>query len=993
VKNAYGGFCRARYKTIIMKRRETQPVYTPCSTYRVQFNKLFTFEDATGLVPYLDELGITDIYASPFLMARPGSLHGYDVTNHAQFNPEIGDEASFLRLSEELRRRKMGMIADVVPNHMCISHSSNAWWWDVLENGPSSSFARYFDIDWRPPKEELVNKVLLPMLGDQYGRVLENQEIQIVYSGGQFDVAVYGTPLPLAPRTWTMILEPAVGKLREKLGASHEHVAEMESIITALGHLPGPTEADEAKIRERQREKEIVKRRLSALLETSPDSLECIQGSLAEINGQRGEPRSFDRLERLLESEAYRLSFWRVAMDEINYRRFFDVNDLAAIRVEDPEVFSAVHALIFDLVRQGHIRGLRVDHPDGLFEPEKYFRFLQDACKAWTAASNGHARPEGAKRTFYIVAEKILTGNEPLRQEWAVEGTTGYSFLNLVNGLFVDHTKEKAFHLLYRRFAGWQTGFDDLVCDSKRLILQVAMSSELNVLARKLDHISEQHRWSRDFTLESLRDGLREVLAAFPVYRTYVRGDQTEVDPQDRRQVATAIREAKRRNPAISESVFDFIQSVLLLELTSGIDDSQRAERQMFVMRFQQLSSPVMAKGVEDTAFYRYYPLASLNEVGGDPSRFGVPVNAFHRRNLIRREVWPNSMSASSTHDTKRGEDVRARINALSEAPGEWYRAIRHWRQLNRGAKTMVGGRPAPDANEEYLLYQTLVGTWPLFPMNAGDHEAYIQKIDGYLQKALHEAKLHTSWISPHTEYEQAVTKFVEHVLEPSPGNVFLQELRQFQAPIAKAGMWNSIAQLLLKIASPGVPDFYQGNEIWAFDLVDPDNRRVVDYELRRRMLAGIREQAARDRAALVERLRENPCDGAIKLYITSEALRFRRKHRDLFEQGSYTGLASDGSRARHVVAFSRAMDRKVLVALTGRFFLRLCNSHRKPIGDVWANTTVVLPRKMEQASFCDIFTGQTITAEQRDGKLLLPLNKVFSQCPVALLFAESAVA
>ncbi len=962
-----------------MKRREAQPVYTPSATYRLQFNKSFTFQVAAGLVDYLDQLGITDIYASPFLMARPGSTHGYDVTDHSRFNPEIGDEASFSEFSTALRSRNMGLIADVVPNHMCITHPSNVWWWDVLENGPSSPFARYFDIDWHPPKEELVNKVLLPTLGDQYGRVLENQEIQIVYGDGQFHASVYQTPLPLAPPTWTMLLEPAAARLREKLGQENEHVAEMESIVTALGHLAGPTETDEAKVRERQREKEIVKRRLTALLEASLEAAESIDASLAEINGRRGEPRSFDRLERLLESEPYRLSFWRVAMDEINYRRFFDVNDLAAIRVEDPEVFSAVHALIFDLVRRGDIRGLRVDHPDGLFEPEKYFRFLQDGCKA------------GSAQAFYVVAEKILTGNEPLRTEWAVEGTTGYSFLNLVNGLFVDRTKDKAFQQLYRRFTGWATAFDDLLCDSKRLILQVAMSSELNVLARRLDQISEQHRWSRDFTLESLRDGLREVLAAFPVYRTYVSSGQTEVDGQDRRQVNIAIRQAKLRNPAISESVFDFIQNVLLLEYPSGVDDAQRAERRMFAMRFQQLSAPVMAKGVEDTAFYRYYPLASLNEVGGDPSRFGTSVNAFHRRNLIRQQLWPNSMSASSTHDTKRGEDVRARINVLSETPGEWYRAIRRWRELNRPAKTKVAERHAPGANEEYLLYQTLVGTWPLYPMNPEEHEVYMRRIDAYMQKALHEAKLHTSWVNPNNEYEQAVTKFVERVLDPGSGNIFLQELRQFQAPIANAGMWNSIAQLVLKIASPGVPDFYQGNDLWAFDLVDPDNRRAVNYDLRRQMLGNLRDQAARDRGALVDRLRENLCDGGIKLYVTSEALRFRRDHRDLFAQGSYAALAAEGSRARHIVAFSRSLANQTIIAVAGRFFLKLCNSHSKPIGDVWGNTAVALPRKTAHRSFRDVFTGETLTVEDRDGAPFLPLNKVFARCPVALLVAESA--
>jgi (1->4)-alpha-D-glucan 1-alpha-D-glucosylmutase len=560
-----------------------------------------------------------------------------------------------------------------------------------------------------------------------------------------------------------------------------------------------------------------------------------------------------------------------------------------------------------------------------------------------------------------------------------------------LNGVFVDRTKDKAFQQLYRRFTGWATAFDDLACDSKRLTLQVAMSSELNVLARRLDHISEQHRWSRDFTLESLRDALREVLAAFPVYRTYVASDQSEVDAQDRRQVKIAIREAKRRNPAISESVFDFIQSVLLLEHPGGIDDAQRAERQMFTVRFQQLSSPVMAKGMEDTAFYRYYPLASLNEVGGDPARFGVSVSAFHRRNFIRRELWPNSMSASSTHDTKRGEDVRARINVLSEIPGEWYRAIRRWRELNRPAKTRLAGRHAPDANEEYLLYQTLVGTWPLYPMNSEEHEVYIRRIDGYMQKALHEAKVHTSWVNPNSEYERAVKNFLEHVLDPSPGNLFLQEFRQFQAPIASAGMWNSVAQIVLKIASPGVPDFYQGNDLWAFDLVDPDNRRAVNYQTRHQMLKNLHEQAARDRAALVDRLRDNPCDGGIKLYITSEALRFRRDRRDLFAEGSYTALAAEGSRGRHIVAFARAAGSQTMIAVTGRFFLKLCNSHKKPIGDVWGNTAVALPRSVGHRSFRDIFTGETIAAEDREGGLVLPMDKVFARCPVALLFAESA--
>jgi len=974
-----------------MKRRQTQPVHTPSATYRLQFNRLFTFEAARNVIEYLDELGIGDVYASPFLMARPGSLSGYDVTDHSRLNPELGDEGSFSEFSSELQRRGMGLMADIVPNHMCVTDPSNAWWWDVLENGPSSPFARYFDIDWRPPKEELTNKVLLPVLGDQYGRVLENQEIQVVFSQGQFQVALYDKPLPLAPHTWTMILEPALVQLRDKLDPSEQNVAELESILSSLSHLPGRTETGEVQVRERQREKDTAKRRLSGLVVASPEAREAIGDALREINGRRGDPHSFDRLERLLESQAYRLSFWRVAMDEINYRRFFDINDLAAIRPEDAEVFAAVHALIFDLVKRGHISGLRVDHPDGLFEPEKYFRYLQDACRAQTARPNGNGtgKLNSAGWTFYVVAEKILMRGEPLRASWAIEGATGYEFLNLANGLFVDRTKEKAFQLLYRRFTGWSGRFEDLANDSKRLILQVAMSSELNVLARKLDRISEQHRWSRDFTLESLRDALREVIAAFPVYRTYARSEDKELEPEDRRQVMTAISEAKKRNAAINQSVFDFIQSVLLMENPEGLDDSQRAERRTFVMRFQQLSAPVMAKGLEDTAFYRYYPLASLNEVGGSPDRFGVSASAFHRRNLLRAETWPNGMNASSTHDTKRSEDVRARINVLSEMPRDWYRAIRKWSEMNRQWKTRMEDVDVPDANEEYLLYQTLVGTWPLRGMGAEEHAVYVGRIQAYMQKALHEAKTHSSWISPNAAYDKSVDDFVAHALDPSKENAFLDDFRLFQGPIARAGMWNSLSQLMLKIASPGVPDFYQGDELWSFHLVDPDNRQPVDFEIRKQMLAGLRNEAGGDPAELVRRLMSNPCDGGIKLYITSRALRFRKDHRDLFAEGAYAPLASEGSRANHVVAFARTHGGKTALTLAGRFFLRLRNSHGSPSGDqVWGNTAAVLPRKAWASSFRDVVTGQKIEPEDHGDRRTLPLAKVFSHCPVALLFS-----
>jgi (1->4)-alpha-D-glucan 1-alpha-D-glucosylmutase len=512
------------------------------------------------------------------------------------------------------------------------------------------------------------------------------------------------------------------------------------------------------------------------------------------------------------------------------------------------------------------------------------------------------------------------------------------------------------------------------------------MSSELNMLARQLDHISEQHRWSRDFTLENLRDALREVLAAFPVYRSYIRSDENEVDPEDRHQIAAAIREAKWRNPAINESVFDFIQSVLLMQHPEGLDDAHRAERHMFATRFQQLSAPVMAKGVEDTAFYRYFPLASLNEVGGDPERFGISVNNFHRRNLLRGEVWPNGMNASSTHDTKRGEDVRARINVLSEIPDEWYRAIRRWRELNRKWKTKTAGGIAPGPAEEYLLYQSLVGTWPLYPMKAQEHSEYVARIQAYMNKAVREAKVYSSWVNPNVEYEECLRQFVASVLSLSSENAFLADFQQFQAPIAAAGIWNSLSQMVLKIASPGVPDFYQGNELWCFDLVDPDNRRPVDFERRRTMLSKLQANPGSDLGALVERLVGSRCDGAIKLYLTNRALRFRREHRELFSKSSYHALAATGSRARHAVAFARNLEGNTVIAVAARFFVKLCNSHRSPFGETWGNTVITLPNKIEHQRFEDIFTGQKIEVTHRDGAAVIPLSKVFSHCPIAIL-------
>jgi len=590
-------------------------------------------------------------------------------------------EEQLVEFAYGLRSRDMGLILDTVPNHMCITHPSNGWWTDVLENGPSSPFARFFDIDWDPPKADLKNKVLLPVLGDQYGKVLENQQIKITCEGGTFALHFYEFVLPVAPRTWTLLLEPVLEKLRPILGESDSAVVELASIVTALTYLPLRTETDQARVKERLREKEVIKGRLSALTETSADVRAAIDVSLTEINGVKGDPRSFDRLERLLEDQAYRLSFWGVATDEINYRRFFDINELAAIRVEEPEVFDAVHRLTLRLVQQGLITGLRIDHVDGLLDPGQYLRLLQKRCAEAQARNIEHphsAVDSGRAYPFYVIAEKILTGPERLSKDWPVYGTTGYEFLNMLNSVFVEDRNGEQFRDLYGRFTDAQPDFRELVYQCKRLVLRASMSGEQNMLARRLDRISEQHRWSRDFTLNSLGRVLAEVIACFPVYRSYVTATG-ELTDDDRRYIRSAISHAKRRNPALSPSAFDFLASVLLLEHPKGLDEAARAERLQFTLQFQQLTSPVNAKGYEDTALYRFYPLASLNEVGGGPAPFGLSVQAFHAGNVRRLEEWPHGLSATTTHDTKRSEDVRARINVLSEIPDEWERAIWRW--------------------------------------------------------------------------------------------------------------------------------------------------------------------------------------------------------------------------------------------------------------------------------------------------------------------------
>ena len=913
----------------------------PSSTYRLQFNRQFTFNHAREIVPYLDALGISDCYASPYFQARAESLHGYDITDHNKLNAAIGSREEYEAWIADLHAHGMGQIVDFVPNHMGIGEPLNHWWMDVLENGPSSSYAPFFDIDWKPLKADLEDKVLLPILGDQYGRVLERGELQVRFEAGAFYLRYYEHEFPIAPGTYRHILEIAL----EKLGPfkSEDFYAEFQSIITALEYLPRRTETDPERIAERAREKEIIKRRLERRCQEAPQVEAAVMQAVAQINGTPGDPRSFDALDSLLNDQSYRLAFWRVAAEEINYRRFFDVNDLAAIRMELPEVFDATHQLLLELIGEGAVTGVRIDHPDGLYLPKEYFEKLQ---RRGAAALGIPLSKDG--RAIHLVVEKILTGNETLRADWPVHGTTGYEFGKLVSNVLVDASAEQAITKAFQRFIGHSMPFGHLVYAKKRLVMRLSLANDVNVLGDMLDRLSEKNRWFRDFTLEALARAVRETIACFPVYRTYVTPGQP-VSEEDRAIIERAVATAKRRNPALEESVFNFLRDILLLRFPENLDAEARGAHEHFVLKFQQSTGPIMAKGLEDTAFYIYNRLIALNEVGGEPQHFGISVEDFHARNAERQRDWPATLLATSTHDTKRSEDVRARILAISEVPQLWRSSLQRWRAINRRWKRKLDDASAPDPNEEYLFYQTLLGSWPLGATEASPE--YIARIQAYMAKALKEAKMNTSWIQPNEQWDSAMNDFVACVLDPSPKNKFLPTFLPVAEEIARLGAINSLSQVGLKLTTPGVPDIYQGNEIWNLSLVDPDNRRPVDYGQRREMLASL------ETTPLDELWRQWP-DGRIKLVLTQRLLRFRREHAMLFQRGNYLPLTVTGEFADCCVAFAREHDGNWVAVAVPRL-----SSHVgfPPIGEKWKDTTLALPDSLSIEGATEIFSRRQL--------------------------------
>ena len=951
----------------------------PRATYRLQLNRDFTFTQASAIVPYLAALGISHCYVSPLLKARPGSMHGYDIVDHNTLNPEIGTPEDFDAFVNTLHEQGMGLILDIVPNHMGVMGSDNAWWLDVLENGEASAYACFFDIDWHPLKDELQSKVLVPVLHDHYGAVLESGDLKLVFQAerGAFDISYHSHCFPVNPREYPRILQLATSGIAARLGEQNPDFLEFQSLITAFGHLPARQEADSERIAERNRDKEIHKRRLAELSARSPEVVKGILAAVDKINGDPANPASFDDLHELIKAQAFRLANWRVAADDINYRRFFDTNDLAGLCVENEAVFEATHRLVLSMVAEGKVDGLRVDHPDGVYDPFQYFERLHRRIV--------DATDESGKSRF-VVIEKILTGAEKLPRGWPVCGTTGYDFANLVNGLFVDPASASRFERIYRNFIGDRVDYDDLAYRCRKLIIRVALASELNVLAHQLTRIALSRRHTCDFTLNSLRDALTEVVASFPVYRTYVSCAGPSED--DVRYIRIAIDAAKRRSPAGDTSVFDFIGEVLLTRIAEGQNPAYKKAVTSFAMKFQQFTSPVMAKGLEDTAFYRYNRLVSLNDVGGDLRRFGFAAGEFHAANQERLQDWPHSMLATSTHDSKRSEDVRARINVLSEMPALWRLRVRDWKRFNRGYRRTVNDGRAPSANDEYLLYQTLIGAWPSEQLgNEGDWKQFVERIENYMLKAIREAKRNTSWINQNIAYEDSVCSFVKALLKPGSKNRFLNDFLPFQRRVARVGLWNSLSQTLLKLTSPGVPDIYQGNEIWDFSLVDPDNRRPVDYDRRRRAFESLRRLSAAPNASALKALLHTPEDGRLKMYVIWKTLCLRKDWPDIFEQGEYLPLTVQGAKADHLIAFIRKFEsRSVLVAAPHLIAGLLGDSDYPPSGtDVWGDTHILVSGGGGPVIYRNSLTGEVVELIKSGNDMQIAISEILGHFPVAL--------
>ncbi|MBK7984097.1 MAG: malto-oligosyltrehalose synthase [Candidatus Competibacteraceae bacterium] len=927
----------------------------PVATYRLQFTPDFGFDAATSIAPYLAELGISDIYASPILTPRRGSQHGYDVADPRAINPELGGAERFELLAQHLKQLGIGWVQDIVPNHMAFD-SQNPMLVDVLENGPDSRYHEFFDIHWNHLYEGIKGRVLAPFLGKFYGDCLESGELQLRYNEAGLAVYYYEFRFPIRIESYYRVLTYDLGRLRAQLERTHPHFVKFLGVLYLLKYIPAGEEG-----RERYDQISFIKQMLWELWNGSSEVREFIEENIRIFNGEAGKPESFDLLESLLDEQFFRLSYWKVGNEELNYRRFFTINDLISLRIEDPRVFESTHELILKLVAEEKINGLRIDHIDGLYDPAEYLNRLREQAPY-----------------VYLVVEKILEHNEELPVSWPCQGTSGYDFLGISNGLFCDPAAEQDFTALYHAFTGDATACETLIERSKRMIVARHLAGDIDSLAHVLKRISERYRYASDFTLYGLKAALVEILVLFPVYRTYI--DRTGASRADQDCMRRVIAQARLNLPNFRNEL-EFVERFLRLEFDENMAAEGKDQWLHFIMRLQQFTGPLMAKGVEDTVFYVYNRLLSLNEVGAGPLHFGIDLDEFHAFNQHRVACWPHAMNASATHDTKRGEDSRARLNVLSELPAEWEEHVRRWHEINLAHKVQIGERLAPANDDEYLFYQTLLGA---YPFDLAEYPAFIERIKAYLIKAVREAKVHTHWLEPDNQYENALLAFAERVLEPGRDNPFLQAFLPFQRKIQHHGILNSLAQTLLKLTTPGLPDFYQGTELWDLSLVDPDNRRPVDFERRGALLKALQSHASENLAGLLKELVAAPEDGRIKLFLIYRALQARQAERELFQHGAYQKLTVIGSLKAHVVAFARELGERRALVVAPRFSTGLVKDGEWPLGEAVWHETRVLPPAGSRLRWRDALSGQLVQGEEA-----LWLREALKHFPVALLFNE----
>ena len=949
-----------------------ESTHIPLATYRLQFNKNFTFNDATKILDYLRDLGITAIYASPVLTSRRGSGHGYDVTNPNRLDPDLGTEQDFDVLLSELEKRGMGLVLDIVPNHMAAS-SENPWWMDVLENGPDSAFSSYFDIDWHPPSRNLDNKILLPILGRPFGEALDSGEFKLDVDHGKFHITYFDSSFPLAPRTYRTVLHHRIGRMRNLLDENSAPYQEYQGIIAALAIISDRDTAPAESASDKRVRFESIRERLRQLAAASVEVAQFIADNLAEFNGISGDPSSFSNLERLLGEQYYALAYWQNVNETINYRRFFTITDLVGMRVEDSLVFDATHNLILRLISRGAVVGLRIDHIDGLRDPLAYLKRLQEQL---VGADASNANVEA-----YVLVEKILARHEDLPADWPVAGTTGYDYLNFANRVMVNPEGAKEIERIYSEFVGRKMKFNDVLYEKKKLVMGTILGVEMRSLGRQLGELAAQARYARDLPRHELSEALIETTACFAVYRTYIRN--LDLPAEATKVLEEALAEARRRKPALNPQCFDFLRDVLLLSNPPHVLPDHREARLSFVLRWQQFTGPIVAKGLEDTSLYVYHPLLSLNEVGGDPAPDAICPEEFFEFIAQRQKLWPHSMNASSTHDTKRAEDARARISVLSEIPQEWRKRLTLWSGLNEKHKTSRNGAPVPDRNEEYFLYQTLLGMWPL---DKADEAGVLERLQSYAVKATREAMVHTRWTRPNLAHEEGLTKFVAAILDGKQNAAFLEDFRGFHRDLAFSGMLNSLSQTLLKITTPGVPDFYQGSELWDLRLVDPDNRGTIDFARRIGFLRTIRQATSQGDAGLVEDLYRNWADGRIKLYLIWKTLQLRHQLGELFTNGEFVPAEVSGERADNITAFFRIGkdDAALIVApkwLAASGAGRGENQHRA----FWDKTVIRLTTRATR-SWQNAFTGEAIHAEPADSRATINVAAALGNFPVALL-------